>query len=363
MSVVSIRRSAGYEEEALYEAVCAHFEALEVEKELTPETKVLLKVNLLAAREPESAATTHPALVRAVARRVKELGVKQIVLADSPGGMYTAAILRKTYTVCGMDGLSDLAALNMDVSAADRNGFTLIRPVLDADYIIDCAKLKTHGLTTMTGCVKNLFGCIPGLKKPEIHCVKPTIDSFAHYLIALCEEVKPKLCLLDAVECMEGNGPGGGSVRFMGYTLCSRSPYGIDEQAALLMGLPANMPPINRLARQMGMLCGKTELVGDELIPAEPPFILPDAILQKERFFTPNGIFHCFLGQRRTLPHVVEENCVGCGRCAESCPRHLIRVENHKAVMESKGCISCFCCQEMCPAHAIDVRRKRFFQR
>ena len=53
--------------------------------------------------------------------------------------------------------------------------------------------------------------------------------------------------------------------------------------------------------------------------------------------------------------------CIGCGRCAESCPMHLIHIENRKAVMTSKGCISCFCCQEMCPAHAIEARRKGLF--
>ena len=42
---------------------------------------------------------------------------------------------------------------------------------------------------------------------------------------------------------------------------------------------------------------------------------------------------------------------------------HLIRIENRKAVMTSKGCISCFCCQEMCPAHAIEARPKGLFSR
>ena len=61
------------------------------------------------------------------------------------------------------------------------------------------------------------------------------------------------------------------------------------------------------------------------------------------------------------LPRVDAAKCIGCGRCAESCPMHLIHIENRKAVMTSKGCISCFCCQEMCPAHAIEARRKGLF--
>ena len=77
----------------------------------------------------------------------------------------------------------------------------------------------------MTAGVKNLFGCIPGLKKPEWHCLKPTIDAFSDLLIDLSQAVAPQITLLDAVDCIEGNGPGGGDVRHMGMTLCSRSPY------------------------------------------------------------------------------------------------------------------------------------------
>ena len=357
--LVSVRRVETYEEEPLYAAVCQHFEALGVAAELSADTRVLLKPNLLAGRDPASAVTTHPALLGAIARWLREHGVQHITLADSPGGVYTPAALRRIYSACGLNALSSLLTLNEDVSSADKNGFLLIRPVLDADYIIDCAKLKTHGLTTMTGAVKNLFGCIPGLKKPELHCVKSTVDSFADYLLDLCETVRPNVTVLDAIDCMEGNGPGGGTVRHMGYTLASRSPYAIDEEGAALMALRPTMSPVLRHARLRKLIDpAQIERTGDELIPADPPFILPDAIAKGERFFSVNGIFHHFCGRRKTYPSVLPDVCVGCGRCAESCPKHLIQIENGKAQMQRKGCISCFCCQEMCPAHAITVRTR-----
>ena len=167
--------------------------------------------------------------------------------------------------------------------------------------------------------------------------------------------------LLDAVDCIEGNGPGGGDVRHMGMTLCSRSPYALDEQAALLMGLRGDMPPTVRAARRRGLMQEPAVLAGDALVPASPPIRQPDAIVGKERFLSGNGLFHRFFGRGRALPRVDAAKCIGCGRCAESCPMHLIHIENRKAVMTSKGCISCFCCQEMCPAHAIEARRKGLF--
>lgn len=361
MSVVSLHAVDTYDDALLDAAIAAHFEALGVAKDLTPETRVLLKPNLLAARDPLLAVTTHPALLSAVARWLRAHGVTHITLADSPGGVYTAGVLKRLYTVCGLDPLSELLTLNQDVSYGQRDGFSLLTPVLQADYIIDCAKLKTHGLTVMTGGVKNLFGCISGLKKPEWHCMRPTIEGFSDLLIDLCEAVRPNITLIDAIDCIEGNGPGGGTVRHMGMTLCSRSPYAVDEQAALLMGLRADMPPIVKAARKRGLMDQPVQLVGDPLTPADPPFLLPDAIMGKERFFSRKGLFHVFFGRGRAFPKVDASKCVGCGRCAESCPKHLIEITDRKAVMQRKGCISCFCCQEMCPAHAIDAKKRGLF--
>lgn len=248
MPVVSVRRVRGYDENALYTAVCAHFEALGIEKELTPDTRVLLKPNLLAGRAPSLAVTTHPTLLGALGRRLKELGVKRVVLADSPGGVYTPAALRKVYAACGYLPLEAWMELNEDVSFGSKGGFSIIRPVLDADFIINCPKLKTHGLTVMSGGVKNLFGCVPGLQKPEQHCLHPSVEGFSEMLLSLAETVRPDLTVMDAVDCMEGNGPGGGKVRVMNCTLASRDVYALDEAAATLMALNPQMAPLVRHA-------------------------------------------------------------------------------------------------------------------
>lgn len=356
MQSVSVKQVPTYSPQLLDEAVAAHFNALDVAGDLTPDSRVLIKPNLLAGRAPDLAVTTHPELLLAVVRWLLAHGITKITLADSPGGAYTPASLRRTYTACGLDVLDDFLTLNEDTTASSKDGFSIITPVLEADYIINCCKLKTHGLTVMTAGVKNLFGCIPGLKKPEIHCMKPTIGSFCNLLVDLAEVVRPQVTLLDAIDCMEGNGPGGGSVRHMGYTLASRSPYALDEQATLLMGLQVQMIPILRIAKERKLLSGATQLLGDALEPANPPFKLPDAVLGTESIFTPKGIFHVVFGRKKAFPRVLTRRCVGCGLCAESCPKHIIKIVNKKAVIPRKNCISCFCCQEMCPAHAIEAK-------
>lgn len=356
MAVVSVQSTPRYEPAALDRAIAAHFDALEVASDLHPGMRVLLKPNLLAGRDPACAVTTHPEVLAAVARWLRAHGIDQITLADSPGGLYTPAALRKVYTACGLDALRPLMTLNEDVSHGQKNGFNLLTPVLEADYIINCAKLKTHGLTVMSAGVKNLFGCIPGLQKAEWHARRPELAGFCSMLIDLCDAVKPNITLIDAIDCMEGNGPGGGDVRYMGMTLCSRDPYAIDEQGALLMGMTAQMPPIVRISRERGKLDAPAALVGDPLTPAQPPFRLPDAVTGQERLLSINGLFHRICGRGRVYPRVVTSKCVGCGKCAEACPKHIIAIVDHKARIRRKGCISCFCCQEMCPAHAIEAK-------
>ena len=359
MPTVSVLKTERYDEALLDRAIARHFEALHVQDDLKPGMKVLIKPNLLTGRDPSMAVTTHPALLRAIAKWLRAHGIEHITLADSPGGLYTPAALRKVYAACKLTQLSDVLTLNEDCTHGEKNGFSILTPVLEADYIINCAKLKTHALTVMSAGVKNLFGCIPGLQKPEWHARRSTLDGFCGMLIDLCETVKPDLTIIDAIDCMEGNGPGGGTVRFMGCTLCSRSPYAVDEAGARLMALPDRMAPIIQAARKRSLPGEAITYTGDELIPASPAFTLADAVMGKERTLSINGLFHRFCGRKRSYPKLIPDRCVGCGKCAESCPVHLIDIVDRKAVIRRKGCISCFCCQEMCPAHAIQATKGR----
>ena len=62
---------------------------------------VAIKANLVSAMKPETAATTHPALLRALIRALRVRGA-QVVVGDSPGGLYNAAFLNRVYAASGM---------------------------------------------------------------------------------------------------------------------------------------------------------------------------------------------------------------------------------------------------------------------
>jgi len=371
MSLVSILKTADYNQETVDIAIARHFEALGVERDLRPGMKVTLKPNLLAARRPEQVVTTHPSVLLAVAKWLRERGIEDITVADSPGGPYVSAALKTVYTVSGLKALEGPYKLNYDTGFTEvrcpegfqNRSFNIINPLAEADYIINIAKLKTHSMTTLSAGIKNLFGSIPGLQKPELHFKYPDLNDFSNMLLEVAATVKPDITVIDAVEAMEGNGPNGGDMRYMGLTLASRDLFAQDFVAAKLMGLEPESVTMLKLALEKKFFSPEEiELVGDSVQPLERPFKLPDSATLDFMSSVPKAfrgparrLMTNFL---RPLPKLERDKCIGCGKCAESCPPHIIRITGGKAVFTTKGCISCFCCQEMCPVHAIKVKRK-----
>ena len=233
---------------------------------------------------------------------------------------------------------------------------------MKADYIINICKLKTHAMTGYSGGIKNLFGTIPGLEKPQMHYRWPEIEDFSRMLVELAETVNPNLTIIDAIDAMEGNGPTGGTSHPLNLLLASRDIWTQDYFAAGLMGLDPMEIVMIRQAVEKGLAKpDELKLVGAPVPEGLTPFKKPDSISLD---FTGNvpGFLRkpfVFVASRllKSYPQVNPKLCVGCGKCAESCPAGIIRIENKKAKFRKKGCISCFCCQEMCPKKAIYVRK------
>ena len=330
-----------------------------------PGMRIGIKVNLVHAAAPETATTTHPALVKALTELLTERGAS-VVIGDSPGGLYTAAHLDKVYRVCGLEDCG--GELNHDFSVKDGkfpDGVVLktfqYTGWLDScDAIINFCKLKTHGMMGMTCAVKNLFGTIPGTMKPEYHFRFPEATDFANMLVDLQVYWKPRLHIVDAVIAMEGNGPTAGTPRPMGLVLAGENPFLLDQFCAPLIGLQPEQVLTQKAALDRGLVPDLP--FPESLLPyVQKDFRLPPTKSTLFRSVLPGKAgelagraMQHFLSPRPTL---MPKQCIGCGKCREICPAKAIRLVRGLPKIDRTRCIGCFCCQEFCPRGALEAKR------
>jgi len=326
-----------------------------------PGEQVLIKPNLLKANRPEDVVTTHPEVVRAVIRLVQEAGGTAMV-GDSPG----LGDLRKVCEKAGvMDVIQEEGALLADfdeVVTVKNKGrfqrFEIARAVHEADAVINLPKLKTHGMTTLTGAVKNLFGCIPGKRKVQWHFnTGVNHELFAQMLVELCMLIKPRLSIMDAVIGMEGNGPGSGDPRSIGVVLAGADAVSVDVVSSVLVGVLPERLPIIRAAATAGI--GETRLdritiLGEPLARAAiKNFRLPPQV--HTEWPLPEWLRGSLKNALTTKPMINHAVCLQCNICQDHCPQGAITTKEKKLEIRYRDCIRCFCCQEFCPHGAITV--------
>lgn len=342
-----------------------------------PGERIVLKANLLRAAPPESAICTHPAVVEAVAKLVKEAGGTPVI-CDSPGGaLHKEAVLRSLYEKTGMAAAAAAAGAELSMDSSTRTvslpegkvlrQAEIITPVAEADGVIDLCKMKTHVLMSMTGAVKNLFGVIPGLSKVGYHATHPDHATFADVLLDLTGYVKPRLSLMDGILAMEGDGPGSsGTPRQAGLLLASANPLALDTAAGAIMNLPRQDNPVLLAAERRGLTPCRmedVELIGgtveelrmaDYKFPASTKSNLMDFLGPLAR--PAERLCKKALSQ---TPRIDGAKCVGCGICAKSCPGQAIAMTapGKKARISQKACIHCYCCHELCPQRAVELHQ------
>ena len=346
-----------------------------MERFVKPGERILLKVNLLRPASPETAVCTHPAVVAAVAKLVKEAG-GQPVIADSPGGTaLKESGLRHLYEKTGMAEAAARsgAELNYDTSTrlvsiprgkAIRQA-EVIAPAAEADGVLDLCKMKTHVLMGMTGAVKNSFGIIPGLSKVGFHGSHPRREDFADVVLDLTGFLAPRLSIMDGVLAMEGEGPGAsGTPRQVGLLLASENPLALDVAAAEIMGLPRDSNPLLPAAQRRGFTPSRAEdvaLIGGSWEELRIPDYRFPANVRRDllEFLGPlagpaKRLCKALLSQ---TPQIRTGRCVGCGICQRSCPGKAITLEGGKAKIHPNSCIRCYCCHELCPRKAVELKR------
>ena len=204
---------------------------------------VIVKPNILTAKEPIYGVTTSPAVVAAIVKMCWEAGAGSVTVLDNP-----TAPPRQAYAVSGIaravdkvDGrMKVLTARDFDlVEFPEGRALTewpLVSDIFDADVFINVPCAKTHGLAGLTLSMKNLMG-ICGGTRGRIH------QSFDQKIVDLNALVRPHLTVLDATRLLVRNGPSGGSladVRPGDTVVAGTNQVSVDAYGATLFGRKAS---------------------------------------------------------------------------------------------------------------------------
>lgn len=311
---------------------------------------VLVKPNLLTDRKPEQAVTTHPEVVRQVIRWLKQRGA-HVVVGDSPA---STANLKNVWEISGLRAvcaeeqvmLVSLEQAGVKAFTVDGFSFAVALPVLDADYIVNLPKVKSHALTLLTAAVKNIYGVLPGYSKTLLHRQYPKTWDFGQLVSTLWKVIPPSITLADGIVGMEGQGPASGTPVSLGFLAASESPFALDRALCRVLKIDAKRVPY---------------IVGEQ---GKNYTCVGDAITVKS-FETPSGahvlnmlpgfIVTWLGGIVWVRPVFSEKACIRCGKCVKACPVNALALteKKHQPVLKATACISCCCCHEVCPEDAI----------
>lgn len=366
--IVSLQRVSSYDEPEILRGLRLVLDPLGGMRAFVREgQRVLLKLNLLGAYPPDRAITTHPALVRAVSILVIEAGGR-VSIGDSPGIGRPRAALEKCGILEAVKDLPvDIADFENGVEFEEMSNkvarkIFLAKALKDCDVVITLPKLKTHAQMGFTGALKNQFGFVPGLEKAKYHYRMRTREWLAALMIDINRIVKPSLAIMDAIVGMEGEGPAGGSPRFIGALIAGSDPVAVDEVACRIVGIRSEALPLMAAARSAGF--GDTKEIAIEGVSIEELAIrdfrkIPELLSPLRMIPLPKFFLEWLQRQISPRPRIIQETCIKCGACKAGCPVDPSAIDpflEEPAVFDDL-CIRCYCCHEFCPVKAIRLEK------
>jgi len=377
MTKVYLAPCTDYEVSQILEKMMSGLSLLGMDSGMLHGKRVLIKPNLLKTSAPEHAVVTHPEFFRAAVRLVKMWGGRP-VMAESPAFQPLSKVMKKTGydRVVEEENCEVADPQNTEVlfheSPAKFKRFEISKAFFDADVVINLPKLKTHGLTYLTGAVKNLFGLVYGLNKSQWHLRARSGEEFSGLLLDLYaallqgpERPKSFIHMMDALTGMEGEGPGSsGRPKEIGALLIGQDALAVDAVAVDLVNLDRKRVHTLTLGRKRDL--GATDPESIRILGSRlDDLAIHDYVPSKSsgdpspvsKWPLNTELFKNLLVER---PVPSEERCTLCYQCRAICPAGAIEKSNGRRgvpVYDYDKCIRCYCCMEICPEAAIRLKR------
>ena len=345
--------------------------------------RVVIKPNLNNDLPALTGNSTDLRLLDALLGALTDRGYTRLTLADGSNvgvarrGIDAARRLRVDRLVARHGArFVDLNADRGDMVVL-HNGATprVAATILEADCLISAPTVKTHAEAGLSCAMKNWVGVTIGQDKRHMH------RALGENIFALSEVLRPHLILVDGLVAMEGNGPGDGDPRRVGFVAAGDDPLHTDLAIAHLVGLPWHTVAALRVADAAGRL--PAALHADvsalpRLCALRPPpargllarladlrALHPLKVALRPLTQAPAVARLAYRGKVIQDVYTLQDDgvtsvtrnpsqCGDCTRCVDFCPTGL-PLDAIGATPEPDGCIGCLYCYWACPREAIHL--------
>jgi uncharacterized protein (DUF362 family) len=244
--------------------------------QISPGKRVVLKPNICNAKNPYGMVITDFKIIETAVKMSREKGCEPLVvesdnISDTGDNRIRGSGLMKLLDEWNVNfiNLSKDECISKPVANTE---IMIPKTMIEADYVINLAKIKTCSHTLVTLSIKNLFGCFQEAKKSRLHKKLDEVLPF------LAKTIRSDMNIMDGNICMEGNGPVVGNAKKMGVIIAGDNPVSVDAFCATLMGYnPLEIKHISNSADQ-GIGSLNFDSVGDQWQPHissfEKPFSL-----------------------------------------------------------------------------------------
>jgi len=392
---IFIKRATGIRE--IKERVSEVFDTFKGALPASKKASILLKPNLNANMNALTGNTTDLRILAGVIEGLQKRGYTNIKIGEGTNSGYyrynISVISRLKVDALARFYSIDTVDLNYskpyEIEFEDGVRASVARDLVEADFLINLPKLKTHFEAGMSVCLKNLMGTLVGQENK-----KKTHKSLAKNILRINDNIKPGLHIVDGLIAMEGLGPTRGMPVKTSLIMAGTDPYLLDMVSARLAGFNYKKVRTLAAAEELGKLtaghieaAASLDISGFEMKFAPPvagalATFIHHPSRQKYFLAVRNTKLFNYICSTKTAGKVLyatglrqdvfiddemdfkglvldRQRCKGHKKCSEYCPVGIKLPDDLER--PGNGCIECLYCYMVCPEEAIVFKGKLGF--
>jgi len=220
-----------------------------------PGERVAIKPNCAWDRTPEQAANTDPELIGELVRQCLSAGASSVTVIDNschdPGRSFKRSGIEAAARDAGasVEHQRSTGTVRLDLGGTSLGVWEVLKPIAEADRVINVPIVKHHSLSRATLGMKNWFGAVVG-RRSNLH------QRIGQVCAELGAAFRPTLTVVDATRILTAGGPTGGSLALVNPAdrlAVATDPVAADAWGASLLDLGPEQLPHVAIAARLGL--------------------------------------------------------------------------------------------------------------